>query len=623
MAGMIKKTILVLLLFLVLFTAYALAQDERLEATLEMSRVSTGNPVYLNVTFYGGQDITRPDMPKMDGLQIKYVGPATQMTVVNGKVSRSITHTYLLLPLKEGSYKLGPFFAEYRGETYSAAPVTLSVGTSVGGVATGPAVSPPSTYKPAPSPQFEAAKKPYTGDQVLLRIEVPKHRVYINEIVPLTMKLYVYNMGLRDIEYPVFEHEGFSAGAWEEPIKREEIHKDMRYNVLVFKRDLFGIKEGSYALGPATLTCKVVVKKQPRRRSSFFRRSGFDDDAFFSDIFRRHETYPLELESNPVEMTILPFPEEDKPVDFKGAVGDFRLEMHIEPRKVKVGDPITVRMIIAGTGNMDTVTAPEIKAGEDFKVYEPQVTKKDNRKIYEQILIPKTEKIKEIPAISFSFFNPKTEKYETLKKKPVSIKVLEQPESERGVKVVSLGGAREMIYPPEEFGEDILHIKENIGYLQRRGDLLYRNPLFWGGQVVPLGVLLTLFFVHRKEERLRTDKRYARTLKAPRSARKGIKKSRSYLRKKDTIRFYDTVFKTLQEYLGNKFNIPGGSVTAEIIEDRLRPAGCEENVLEMIREVFAGCDMARYASSVPGGKEAEEVLAKVRKVIDYLEKTKL
>ncbi len=623
MAGMIKKTALILVLITTLIAASALAQDERLEATLEMNHVSTGNPVYLNVIFYGGQDIARPDMPKIDGLQIKYVGPATQMTVVNGKVSRSITHTYLLLPLKEGNYKMGPFFAEYRGQTYSAAPVTLSVGTSASVAGAGPAVSPPSGYKPTPSSKINPAKKPYKGDQVLLRIEVPKRRVYINEIVPITMKLYVYNMGLRDIEYPVFEHEGFSAGAWEEPIKREEIHKDMRYNVLVFRRELFGIKEGSYSLGPASLTCKVVVRKQPRRRSSFFRSSAFDDDEFFSDIFRRYETYPLELESNPVEMNILPFPEEDKPLDFKGAVGDFRMETHIEPRKVKVGDPITVRMIIAGTGNMDTVTAPEIKTGEDFKVYEPQVTKKDNRKIYEQILIPKTEKAKEIPAISFSFFNPKTEKYKTLKMKPVSIKVLEQPESEKGVKVVSIGGAREMIYPPEEFGEDILHIKESIGDLQRRGDLLYRNPLFWGGQIVPLGVLLALFFVHKKEERLKTDKRYARTLKAPRSARNGIKKARNYLRKKDNIRFYDTVFKTLQEYLGNKFNIPGGSVTAEIIEDRLRPAGCEERVLEMIRQVFAGCDMARYASSVPGGKEAEEVLNKVRKVIDYLEKTKL
>jgi len=122
---------------------------------------------------------------------------------------------------------------------------------------------------------------------------------------------------------------------------------------------------------------------------------------------------------------------------------------------------------------------------------------------------------------------------------------------------------------------------------------------------------------------MRTDKRYARFLKAPRSARKGIKKAKAFIVKGDTARFYDTVFKTMQEYLGNKFNLPGGSITVQIIEDKLRPAGCDESIVGMLRDIFAECDMARYASSLPGKDAAGEALEKVKKVIDYLEKTKL
>ena len=122
---------------------------------------------------------------------------------------------------------------------------------------------------------------------------------------------------------------------------------------------------------------------------------------------------------------------------------------------------------------------------------------------------------------------------------------------------------------------------------------------------------------------MRTDKRYARFLIAPGKAKKGIKKAQNYLAKDNITRFYDSIFKTYQEYLGNKFNLPIGSVTAFVVEDKLRPANCEEGMLKMIREVFGECEMARYASSQMGAHEAEGTFEKVRKVIDYLEKVKI
>ncbi|MCK4852256.1 MAG: BatD family protein, partial [Candidatus Omnitrophica bacterium] len=323
------------------------------------------------------------------------------------------------------------------------------------------------------------------------------------------------------------------------------------------------------------------------------------------------------------EMTILPFPEKDRPLDFRGAVGDFSMETHCEPRKVRVGDPLTVRMIITGTGNMDTVTAPEVKDGEDFKIYEPQVTKKERMKTYEQIIIPKTDEMKEIPGISFSFFDPRTGRYKTIEEPPLPVEVAARPESEKAVKIVSMAGKEQMFYPPEKLGQDIIHIKENIGDLREKGGFFYNNIFFWAGQLVPLGFLLAFYAAHRRKEKIRTDRRYARSLEAPAGAKRGIRKAGMCLRKNDAAGFYDAVFRTLQEYLGNKFDMAGGSITAQVVEDKLRPAGCDENVLRQIREVFAGCDMVRYASAIPGGEKAKEVLEKVRKIIDSLERTRL
>lgn len=617
-----KKTIL-LTAILVFLCRTGFSQANRLEADLERDRVSIGNPVYLNITFYGSQNIKRMEVPEVDGLRINYVGPSTHVSIVNGKVSQSITHAYLMIPSKEGEFKLGPFSAEYEGKTYYSAPVTLSVtsGPSAGMPAGAGPVSPSyrqSSYQGSPSPAPD-----FSRDRIFLIMEVPKNTIYVNEIVPLTIKLYVTNMGLKDIVFPSFAHEGFSTDQWKEPEKKQESYNGRMYNVLVFRKNLSGIKEGTYVLGPASISCKAMVQKQSgRRRTTMFGRSVFDDD-FFSDMFGGYEIYPLELESEPLKMDILPFPEENKPRNFEGAVGDYNMDVVVTPEKVKVGDPITLKTVISGLGNMDTVTAPKIAVTEDFKTYEPQVSRKDNKKIYEQIFIPKTDEITEIPEVTFSYFSTKDVRYKTVKRGPFPVKVQEQPETQETVKVVSMGGDEQIFYPAEKLGQDIIYIREDIGTLKKKGIYIYRSPLFRYLHLVPLVLLAVLYFFLKKKEKIRTDERYARFLKAPRHASSGIKKARMYLKKNNKELFYDTIYTTLREYLSHKLDIPKGSVSPDMVGEKLRGPVCGDDVREMIKDIFKGCEMARYTSSGVQDIDDKDILDKLRKVIDCLEKVKI
>lgn len=619
-----KKVFIIVSVLCLLAAMPAFSEDYTLEATLEMNNVSVGNPVYLYVTFSGTQDAERPEVPLVDGLQIKYVGQSTKMSVTGGKMTQSITHTYLVFPKRGGRYSIGPIFAEYRGVTYKANPVELAVSDLPTQAPSAGPQAPPRQAAPYPPavPTGGGESAAYESDKIFLVMETDKTLVYVNEPIVVTIRLYVYNMGLRDIEYPSYNHEGFSTGEFVEPERHKEIVRGLRYDVLTFHQQLFAIKEGDYVLGPAYLNCKMVVRKESvRRRSTLFGISVFDDD-FFSDRFGQ-SIYPIELKSKEVPVSILPFPAKDKPRDFQGAVGDFDLEVHVTPTKVKVGDPVTVRMIVSGRGNLDTVTAPRLKLSDDFKTYEPQVTKKGGDKIYEQILIPKTDKAKEVPEVSFSFFNPKSEKYKTVTKGPFPLEVTESPESERVVKMVSVPGKEEMFYPEERIGKDIVHIKENLGRLYPKGQFLYKSALFWSAQALPLVLFISFYAAYRKEERIRSDLGYARGLRAPRKARSGLNRAKAYLGKDKVFPFYDVIFKTLQDYLGDKFNLAKGNVTVEAIKERLRPIGYDEEMLEMLQEVFSKCEMARYASSVPGGHEAEDVLEKVKRIIDYMEKIKL
>ena len=613
-----RKTIVIAILFCC-FAAGSAAAQARLEASLEQSHCSVGEPLYLYISFKGANEVDRPEVRPEDGLKIKYVGPSSEVSIVNGVVSRSVTFSYLIIPLKAGKYELGPYSVEHDGRSYSTNPLLLIVSGSAPAPAQAPAAP---GYSPGGA--AEPAAAPYQSDKVFLAMDIEKREVYINEVLPITIKVYVYDMGLRDIEFPSFSHEGFSVGEFQNPERRSEVLRGVRYEVLVFHQDLFGIKEGDYTLGPARLNCKMVVRSQPsgRFRSSLFGITFGDDD--FMDSRFGVKTYPIELESNEIPMTILPFPEKGKPADFQGAVGDFAMDVNVSPRKVKVGDPVTLSVTIRGRGNLDTVTAPRLVSvdSDKIKTYEPQVSKKEGRKSYEQILIPKTDELKEIPAVSFSFFNPRTKKYETLTEGPFPVEVAAQPESERAVKMVAVPGAAQIFYPQEKLGEDIIHIKDGLGEVRPKGRFLFMNPLFWVLQIAPAGLFLLFQASYRKRERILTDKKYARFLRAPRKARSGLAKAGAYLNKKEIVPFYDTIFKTVQEYLAHRFSLPIGSVTSQVIDEKLKPAGCDEEMMDMLRDIFSKCEMARYASSVPGGKE-EEILENVRRVIDYLEKFKI
>jgi hypothetical protein len=605
--------------FMVLLAAGSglLHAENKLEASLELTRVYPGNPVYLYLTFTGSSNIRRPEIDAVDNLNIRQVGSSTQMSVVNGVVSQSITYSYLVVPLRGGKYDIGPFFAVHAGETYRAEPVTLTVDAAPGASSPPPSSSPPSHQAAPVSSGGRDDSVFYAGNDVFLRLEVQKTRVYINEVVPVTMKLYVDNVGLKDIEYPEYSHEGFSSGEFTKPERKKESYRGRLYETLEFTQDLSAFKEGSYTIGPAMLKCKMMSRKQrSSRRSSIFGVGIFMDDPFTTG----YETYPIELESNEVAVTVLPFPEKDKPDDFRGAVGVFTFDVSVSPAEVKVGDPITVTMTVGGMGNLDTVTAPELKEDENFRVYEPVVSKKGGRKIYEQILIPRTSKIKEVPGVSFSFLDPIRGKYITLKKGPFPVKVSEAPETQKPLKMVAMPAGEHIFRPKEEFGADILHIKDDMGEVFAADYLLPEKTYFWILQSAAPLFFLLFYLIHKRRHRIKTDRGYARLLKAPRKARKGIQRAKVFIGKGDSAGFYDAIQKTLEEYLGNKFDLPRGSVTPAEISAKLVLSGAHPDMVKMADEILSMCEMARYASSVSDGADNMKILEDTRRVIDHVEK---
>jgi len=360
-----------------------------------------------------------------------------------------------------------------------------------------------------------------------------------------------------------------------------------------------------------------MVKKQRSGSSSSLFADFFGDDFFVS-----YENYPLELKSAAVSVTVLALPEENKPAGFSGAIGDFEFDASIQPSQAKVGDPITLKMVVSGQGNLTTVSAPKVDAAGDFKVYDSQVAVTNSSKVFEYILIPKTDKISQVPKVDFSFFDPEEGEYKTVSKGPFAVNIL-PPSKEEELAIMEYSKQPSGFLRKEELGKGLVYIKETAGKLREKTDYLYKNKLFLALQILPLIFLALFLALHKRFERIKTDTRYARKLAAPKKAKTGLKTARKLLSQGRTADFYNSIFKTLQEYLGGKFHLPAAGITVEVVDEVLKSKGVSKEMLGKLEEIFKDCDIARYAPSGFSSSKMEESFRKLQEVIDCLQRKKI
>jgi hypothetical protein len=303
-------------------------------------------------------------------------------------------------------------------------------------------------------------------------------------------------------------------------------------------------------------------------------------------------------------------------------MGSFNFSLEAEPREVKTGDPITLKMTITGSGNFNSVNPPEFKPGDNFKVYEPDIRQAQASKTFEQVIIPKNENITEIPEVSFSFFDVTTGEYKTLTKGPIPIKVNPLPKGEELKIFDTKEDEAGLISKKEVLGRDIIYIKDSPGNFEKRGMFLCKNRLFMAIQFFPLLLIILIWVLQRRKERLATDIRYARSLMASPKAKKNLKLAYRSLNLRETTKFFDTVFKTLQEYLGDKFHLPSAGITVNIVEE-LKSYKINPDTLVKIKQCFNRCDTARYASGNITKDEMQKTFDILEEIIDELEKIKL
>ena len=126
---------------------------------------------------------------------------------------------------------------------------------------------------------------------------------------------------------------------------------------------------------------------------------------------------------------------------------------------------------------------------------------------------------------------------------------------------------------------------------------LYRNKPFLTFLTMPLLFLIALSVIQARRNRFITDSVYAGRIMAYRSAKRGISALNHQLKSKDRDPkiFYETMFKALQDYLGNRIHVPPAGITSDIVVYMLENKGIEMDILKKLKGLFEVCDRARFA----------------------------
>jgi len=170
---------------------------------------------------------------------------------------------------------------------------------------------------------------------------------------------------------------------------------------------------------------------------------------------------------------------------------------------------------------------------------------------------------------------------------------------------------------------DIIYIKDALGIIQKKYSKFYHNKIFLALLVIPFILLILVYVSAVRKETLERDSAYAGRMMAYKLAKKYLKSIRHQLNASDTKGYYELLFKALQEYMGNRLNIPSAGITFDTVESTLKPKDIDMDIMRKLKTLFNICDEARFARIEINEFRMKDDLKEFEEVVKYFERVKL
>jgi hypothetical protein len=570
----------------------ALAAAPSVDATIEPSQISLGESAQLTVQTSGSGTLSIA-LPVVSGLEFRIVGQSRQITIINGATIESTSTIVRVTPEEAGVFTIP-------GLTPKSPPLVLRVIPSNGG---GPSPPPNNSASPGLNPLASGSSGAngirLTADgSAFVRLEVPRHEIYVGESVPAAIQV-----GMRDgfassiNGLPKLNSGDFTLNNLSmQPERAAKIIDGKPFTVYTWRSLLAAIKPGTFALtfaAPVT----VRIRTQPRQDSMLDDLLG---DPFLQNIFGSAIRKNITVTSPEATFTVLALPAQGKPPDFGGAVGTFKITSDISSATNTAGDPLTLRLHVNGAGNFDRVESSMLAADAHWKTYEPKATFKPvdptgyrGEKIFEQPVIASQPGAQTIPALSFSYFDPETRRYETARSSPLTVKVSPSSADSASNEPPPLASAAGTAADEAHSG-----LRPDHPLSETRVDSLippYFQPRFLA---VPSVLALLVgggWIALRRRERNANDVQRKRERARSQMTHAALEQMAAASAARDTPAFFNSARSALQQALGARWRVPPEHITGADVDTRLESDGDKDD----IRQIFALADEVNFSGDDP------------------------
>ncbi len=547
------------------------------------SQVSVGENFRLvySIDTENAKNFSIGDIP--DALEI-IIGPNTSRQIsyvmTNGHTtgSSSITYTYILCATKNGTYTIPPAHITANGKRLSSKSAKVKVSGESPNTGGAPRMHDDSDNHPG----LQDAGTPISGNDLFIKVNANKRRVHEQEPILLTYKVYT-RVDLTQLEGKMPDLTGFHTQ--EIPLPQQKSFHIERVDGRPYKC----VTWSQYVMYPQmtgkleipSITFNGTVIQQNRNVDPF--EAFLNGGSGYIEIKRAIKAPGMTIQVDPLPK---------RPANFSGGVGKFNITAQLNKSEVKANEPITLRVIIGGTGNLKLVKQPQVKFPKDFDTYDAKITDKtklttngvEGNMIYDFIAVPRNQGSYVIPPIEFVYYDIEANAYKTIKTQQFKLEIAKGDENVNDA--VDYSNLKD---------KDIHPIKEGDIEIQNINDVFYNSTAYWIILSLLFVVFASVLIIFRKRAIDNADITKLKVKKANRVATKRLKYANTLMLKNEHDKFYDEVLRALWGYVGDKLNMPVEQLSKDNIAERLTQRNVDQETTSMFIRAVDECEYNRYA----------------------------
>ena len=541
------------------------------------------------------------------------IGPNRSMQssyqMINGHTSSSssITYTYIVSASKNGTYTIPPAHVVVDGKSIASNSLTIKVSGSA------QSHSGSARQRQNEDDEIRDAGSQISGSDLFIKVSANKKRVHEQEPILLTYKVYTL-VGLTSLRGDMPDLKSFYTQEVDLPQQKSfsiETLNGRPYKTTTWSQYVM-VPQTTGKLEIPSITFEGIVVQQNRNIDPF--------EAFFNGGSGYVEV-KKKIQAPGIEIQVDPLPE--RPANFSGGVGKFTVSAQLDKTETKANDPVSMRIIVSGTGNLKLMKQPLVNLPNDFDKYEPKVTDKsklttngiEGSMVYDILIVPRHQGKYEIPPVELTYFDTAENAYKTVKSESFTLDVAKGS----GAGAVNDFSGQDL----QELNKDIRYIKTGPTNQHSLDDFFFGSSGYWIALGLLALVFVSLFIIFRQRAIDNANVTRARGKKANKVATRRLKKASKLMTDNKPGEFYDEVLRALWGYVGDKLNIPVEQLSHDNISLRLSDRHVDEAVISQFIGALDECEFERYAPGDPKGnmnKVYEKAMTAIEKIEEAMKR---